>query len=59
MSERGQRHKWPRSKQLKKMQEVLRFRNRGKWKVRVYIYSEFATEGVRDVYRFKESVFHV
>lgn len=34
MSERGQRHKCPRSKQSKKMQEVLRLRNRGKWKVK-------------------------
>lgn len=39
LSERGQRHKWPRSKQLKKMQEVLRCRNREKWKVRIYIYN--------------------
>lgn len=59
LSEGGQRHKWPRSKQSKKMQEVLGFRHRGKWRWKFTYIVEFATEGVMNMYGFKDSVFHV
>lgn len=58
-SEGGQRHKWPRSKQTKKVQEVLGFGHRGKWKVKVYIYSGVCQGRFHRYWFLVSVVFHV